>query len=105
MEQLPISPRKALSNLASADFFDAQCALVGRHSLAYAGPFSIGRVGPASVMSGEVIHGPLLVANVLTWNNALRKRNYTIYKTPHGNILHLQFVDCEDDPSANLVLM
>ncbi|KAF1926251.1 uncharacterized protein M421DRAFT_68117 [Didymella exigua CBS 183.55] len=57
---------------------DADWALVGKHSLGYAGPFSVNADLPASKVQGQLFHGPLLVANVPTWVGTRQKRNYTV---------------------------
>lgn len=43
---------------------DDDWALVGKHSIGYAGPITISRDIPANTTSGQIFHGPLVVANV-----------------------------------------
>lgn len=69
---------------------DADWALVGKHSIGYAGPFTISRDIAANTTHGQIFHGPLTVANVPTWVNSLQRRNYTVYSTPEGKLLHIQ---------------
>ncbi|KAF1944618.1 hypothetical protein EJ02DRAFT_340554 [Clathrospora elynae] len=57
---------------------DADWALVGKHSVGYAGPLRINPDIPASETEGQVFHGPLTVANVPTWVGAEHRRNYTV---------------------------
>lgn len=57
---------------------DADWAAVGRHSLGYSGPVRVNSALPANETSGQVFHGPLIVANVPTWANESQPRNYTI---------------------------
>ncbi|CAK1364330.1 hypothetical protein CB0940_08030 [Cercospora beticola] len=69
---------------------DDDWALVGKHSIGYAGPITISRDIPANTTSGQIFHGPLVVANVPSWQGALQRRNYTIHTTPEGKLLHIQ---------------
>ncbi|KAI8933868.1 hypothetical protein NX059_009566 [Plenodomus lindquistii] len=57
---------------------DADWALVGKHSIGYAGPLRINAALPANETSGQVFHGPLTVANVPTWQGDSQPRNYTV---------------------------
>jgi hypothetical protein len=57
---------------------DSDWALVGKHSIGYAGPFSVNSELPASETQGQVFHGPLVVANVPTWVGQKHRRNYTV---------------------------
>lgn len=59
---------------------DRDWALVGKHGVAYAGPFRISDDVPANLTHGQLFHGPLTVANVPTWQGADHRRNYTIVK-------------------------
>lgn len=60
------------------DQSDADWALVGKHSIGYAGPFSISDAIPATPESGQIFHGPLVAANVPRWVGSSQTRNYTI---------------------------
>jgi hypothetical protein len=57
---------------------DADWALVGKHSIGYAGPYSVNNELPATETEGQIFHGPLTVANVPSWEGQRGKRNYTI---------------------------
>ncbi|KAH6643026.1 Lipocalin-like domain-containing protein [Boeremia exigua] len=57
---------------------EADWALVGKHSIGYAGPFRVNTALPASKTEGQVFHGPLTVANVPTWVGTEQRRNYTV---------------------------
>ncbi|KAF3002434.1 hypothetical protein E8E13_004160 [Curvularia kusanoi] len=59
---------------------DADWALVGKHSIGYAGPFRVNEALPASKTEGQIFHGPLTVANVPTWQGQEHRRNYTVVK-------------------------
>ncbi|KAJ4988161.1 hypothetical protein SVAN01_06413 [Stagonosporopsis vannaccii] len=59
---------------------DADWALVGKHSIGYAGPFRVNTALAASREAGQVFHGPLTVANVPTWVGTEQRRNYTVVK-------------------------
>lgn len=67
-------------------------ALVGKHSIGYAGPVTISRDIPATPIRGQIFHGPLTVANVPSWVNTLQRRNYTIHNTAEGKLLNIQSV-------------
>ncbi|CBX97586.1 hypothetical protein IAQ61_001204 [Plenodomus lingam] len=57
---------------------DSDWALVGKHSIGYAGPLRISTDVPANETQGQVFHGPLTVANVPSWAGQSQRRNYTI---------------------------
>jgi hypothetical protein len=57
---------------------DADWALVGKHSIGYAGPLRLSDAIPASETNGQVFHGPLSVANVPSWVGQSHRRNYTV---------------------------
>ncbi|OAG07323.1 uncharacterized protein CC84DRAFT_1062805, partial [Paraphaeosphaeria sporulosa] len=59
---------------------DSDWALVGKHSIGYAGPFRVNEALPANKTHGQVFHGPLVVANVPTWTGTEQKRNYTVVR-------------------------
>lgn len=62
----------------SANDTDADWALVGKHSIGYAGPFRINTALPATATEGQLFHGPLTVANVPTMVGQEHRRNYTV---------------------------
>ncbi|EXF77918.1 hypothetical protein CFIO01_04172 [Colletotrichum fioriniae PJ7] len=66
---------------------DADWALVGKHSIGYAGPLRISDAFPANATFGQVIHGPLTVANVPSMAGGSQARNYTLYE--NGKILRI----------------
>ncbi|KAK1999900.1 hypothetical protein LX36DRAFT_459567 [Colletotrichum falcatum] len=66
---------------------DAEWALVGKHSIGYAGPVSISGDVPASATDGQVLHGPLTVANVPAMVGAVHRRNYTTFE--NGTLLRI----------------
>ncbi|CAI6333183.1 unnamed protein product [Periconia digitata] len=57
---------------------DSLWALVGKHSLAYAGPFRVSDAIPANETHGQIFHGPLVVANVPAWVGSSQRRNYSV---------------------------
>ncbi|KAM0276709.1 hypothetical protein ACHAQH_006477 [Verticillium albo-atrum] len=71
----------------TADQSDADWALVGKHGVAYAGPYEISDAIPATATSGQIFHGPLTVANVPRWVGTRQTRNYTIHED--GRLLHI----------------
>ncbi|OHF02911.1 hypothetical protein CORC01_01669 [Colletotrichum orchidophilum] len=66
---------------------DADWALVGKHSIGYAGPLRISDAIPANATFGQVLHGPLTVANVPSMAGGSQARNYTLYED--GKILRI----------------
>ncbi|KAJ4357738.1 uncharacterized protein N0V89_002314 [Didymosphaeria variabile] len=68
---------------------DADWALIGKHSLGYAGPFSVNEALPANKTGGQLFHGPLVVANVPTWVGTQQKRNYTVIKEGRDTLLRI----------------
>lgn len=60
------------------DQSDADWALVGKHGVGYAGPFSISDAIPATPTHGQIFHGPLVAANVPRWVGSKQVRNYTV---------------------------
>jgi hypothetical protein len=65
---------------------DADWALVGKHSIGYAGPLSINSDVPAHLTEGQVFHGPLITANVPTWVGQSHRRNYTVVEREEDGI-------------------
>ncbi|PVH94647.1 hypothetical protein DM02DRAFT_539043, partial [Periconia macrospinosa] len=59
---------------------DSLWSLVGKHTLAYAGPFSVSDAIEADEVHGQIFHGPLVVANVPAWVGSRQVRNYTIFR-------------------------
>lgn len=59
---------------------DSAWALIGKHSVGYAGPFSVNTALPANATSGQLFHGPLVAANVPSWVGTQQKRNYTVVR-------------------------
>lgn len=62
----------------TANQSDADWALVGKHSIGYAGPLTISDAIPATPTSGQLFHGPLVAANVPRWVGTKQLRNYTV---------------------------
>jgi Lipocalin-like domain len=71
------------------DQSDADWALVGKHSIGYAGPFTISDAIPATSESGQIFHGPLVTANVPRWVGSRQLRNYTIIRDGESTILKI----------------
>ncbi|CCF38710.1 hypothetical protein CH063_09735 [Colletotrichum higginsianum] len=66
---------------------DADWAQIGKHSIGYAGPFSLTDAIEATATSGQLVHGPLTVANVPTMVGVRQVRNYTTFE--NGNLLRI----------------
>ena len=69
---------------------DEDWARAGRHTLSYAGPWSLGEVlpgVPATKQSGQIIHGPLTAANIPSWIGQEKIRNYTVFDSEEGLLL------------------
>ncbi|PVI00024.1 hypothetical protein DM02DRAFT_655792 [Periconia macrospinosa] len=66
---------------------DSDWALVGKNTLAYAGNCS---VEPwSTTTNGTLIHGPLLVADVPSWEGTNQTRNYEVTKEGNKTVLRL----------------
>lgn len=64
---------------------DADWAKAGKHTLSYAGPWSVQEAVPgvpATEESGQILHGPLTVAHIPALIGTRQRRNYTIIDTP-----------------------
>lgn len=56
---------------------DAEWALIGKHTLAYAGPWYVSETTD-EVEVGQITHGPTEVAWVPTWVGKELQKNYTL---------------------------
>lgn len=72
------------------DQSESDWALVGKHSIGYAGPFSISDAIPATPERGQIFHGPLVAANVPRWVGSRQVRNYTIVHQGNETYLNIQ---------------
>lgn len=72
-------------------------ALVGKHTLSYAGPYTF--TDDSTNVSGTLVHGPLKVANVPSWVGTYQKRNYTIFHG-QGNALVIRLYSQRYDGSV-----
>ncbi|KAF2441568.1 hypothetical protein P171DRAFT_340237, partial [Karstenula rhodostoma CBS 690.94] len=68
---------------------DSDWALVGKHTIGYAGPFRVNEALPANKTHGQVFHGPLVVANVPTLMGKEQKRNYTVVRKGGETLLRI----------------
>lgn len=68
---------------------DSDWALVGKHSIGYAGPFRVNDALPANKTQGQLFHGPLVAANVPTWTGTEQKRNYTVIREGRETYLRI----------------
>lgn len=59
---------------------DSDWALVGKHSIGYAGPWRVNEELPHNETQGQIFHGPLTVANVPSWVGVQHRRNYTVVR-------------------------
>ncbi|KAK2054628.1 hypothetical protein LY76DRAFT_551834 [Colletotrichum caudatum] len=66
---------------------EAAWAAIGRHSIGYAGPVSITDAVEATATSGQLVHGPLTVANVPSMVGNRQIRNYTTFED--GKLLRI----------------
>lgn len=56
-------------------------ALVGKHTIAYAGPFTVIKARRnRHVWEGQLMHGPFIVANQPSWMGIKVYRNFTLYR-------------------------
>ena len=56
-------------------------ALVGQHTLSYAGPWSVSHDDSTTEKSGSMVHGPIWVANVPKWTGIEEHSNYSVHET------------------------
>ncbi|KAL5386263.1 hypothetical protein DPSP01_004344 [Paraphaeosphaeria sporulosa] len=56
---------------------DAEWAVLGKHNLAYAAPFTLSVLPEEEEDDGVVVHGPLL-CNVPSYDGSYFRRNFTI---------------------------
>jgi len=61
-------------------------ALVGKHTLFYAGHFSINETFPSDKRSGQLLHGPIMVASVASLIGGFMKREYEVVYDKRGKI-------------------
>lgn len=71
------------------DQSDHDWALAGKHSIGYAGHLSISNAFPASKTKGQLIHGPLIAANVPRWVGTKQIRNYTVHREGNRTLLQI----------------
>ncbi|KAK0657881.1 hypothetical protein B0T16DRAFT_363164 [Cercophora newfieldiana] len=72
---------------------DAEWALIGKHALAYIGPFTINTSVPATVKKGKILHGPLVAANLPSLEGTVLGREYLIYERDGSQWLNLSFAN------------
>jgi hypothetical protein len=70
---------------------DSDWASVGRHTLTYAGNYS---VNAWNATHGNITHGPLLYAFVQNMVGTKQERNYTLLED--GNVLYVNAVNQKD---------
>lgn len=70
-------------------------ALIGAHTLFYAGHVSINESYPSDEHSGQILHGPLTVAGFPSWIGTTQKRDYTAHYHK-GKLDSLTFVMLRD---------
>lgn len=62
---------------------DADWALVGKHSIAYMGPFRLNESFPVvrteDRVEGQIIHGPLEVASLPSFTGTYQRRDFTLH--------------------------
>ncbi|CAI6230374.1 unnamed protein product [Periconia digitata] len=96
-------PQKRPANLtypAEDGQSDSDWALVGRNTLAYAGNCS---VEPwSTTTNGTLIHGPLLVADVPSWQGTNQTRNYQVTQEGEKTVLRLWIHREGSDTIGNL---
>ncbi|KAI2603668.1 hypothetical protein GGR54DRAFT_633646 [Hypoxylon sp. NC1633] len=60
------------------DGTDAEWALIGRHTLAYAGPWRVS-ITTDRVETGQIMHGPTRIAWLPSWVDIELMKNYTLF--------------------------
>lgn len=74
----------------SANDSDADWARIGRSIMSYTARFHISKDVPASQVHGQVLHGPIDVANVPSLVGTTLVRNYTVGRRDGDEYLLLQ---------------
>jgi len=70
---------------------DYEWSLIGKYATAYMGPISINTSLPATETQGQVLHGPLFVANLPSLMGKTLVRNYLVLKRDGETYLRLSF--------------
>jgi len=78
---------------------DTDWALVARHSMSYAGKFSINESVPSTIYQGQLLHGPMTVASVPDMVGATQRRNYLVWEHD-GETYLVVSVPIDDDSTA-----
>lgn len=73
------------------DSSDLEWAQVAKHTLAYAGVWSISDAIPATRTGGQVLNGPLSVSSVPALRGTTQVRNFTLFREGDKTILKLFF--------------
>ncbi|KAK3998189.1 hypothetical protein QBC44DRAFT_805 [Cladorrhinum sp. PSN332] len=68
---------------------DSDWAMIGRSSLAYAGPYT---VNVTSKTTGSIAHGPLIAGSIPSTMGNVLVRNYTIVKIEGETFIELSFI-------------
>lgn len=61
-------------------------ALVRQPTLLFAGQFSINETFPSDKRSGQILHGPLMVASIPLYTGAFLRREYSVIFDKQGKI-------------------
>lgn len=77
---------------AQAGQSDEEWALIGKHTLFYAGKFSINETFPSDKRSGQVLHGPIEVSSIPSLIGSFMKREYEVDYDEWGKIEFLRLV-------------
>ena len=78
---------------------DNDFALVARHSMSYAGKFSINESLPFTQYQGQLLHGPMTVASMLYMVGATQRRNYLV-REQDGETYLVVSVPIDNDSTA-----
>lgn len=70
---------------------DTDWALVGKHTLFYAGNFSVNETFPSDKHSGQILHGPIMVASIPSYVGGVMKREYSVIYDKRGKIEWVKF--------------
>lgn len=85
------SDPNCLPQNASLPLTAEQSALIGTHTLFYAGRVSINESFPSDEHSGQILHGPMTVSSYPFWIGTIQTRDYTAHYHK-GKLVSLTFV-------------
>lgn len=83
---------------------DSLWAQLGKHTLFYAGPYSVNTVEEGKIgLEGVLVHGPMTVALAPSWVGSAQTRNFTVFSSAENNdVLRISAFDSKTGILAEL---